>query len=44
VLLLLAGRCIADCDDMDARLAGLLLVGSRDEVDMPNDSRLTPDS
>jgi hypothetical protein len=40
--LLLSGRP-AGCEDIDARLLGRLLVGSREDG-MPNESRLTPDS
>jgi hypothetical protein len=49
-LLALSGRCIPprlsgrpDWEDIDARLLGRLLFGSREEG-MPNESRLTPDS
>jgi hypothetical protein len=51
VLPLLSGRCRAprlsgrekpDWDDIDARLLGRLLLGSREDVDTPNESRLTP--
>lgn len=41
LLLLLPGRCGPDADDIDARLLGRLLDGSR-ELDTPNESRLTP--
>jgi len=48
--LLLSGRCMPlllsglDCDDIDARLLGRLLLGSREDVGIPNERRLTPES
>jgi|TARA_R110002003_G_scaffold124_3_gene11212 hypothetical protein len=51
VLPLLSGRCIplllsgrVGWDDTDARLLGRLLLGSREDIDMPNERRLTPES
>lgn len=42
-LLLLPGRWTPDCDDIEARLFGRLLLGAS-EVDTPKDIRLTPGS
>ena len=41
MLLLLPGLC---WEATEARLLGLLLLGSRVPVDIPKDSRLTPES
>jgi hypothetical protein len=43
-LLLLSGRWTAGCDDIEARLLGRLLLGSREDAGIPNESRLTPES
>lgn len=42
-MLLLPGRWAPDCDDIEARLLGRLLLGAS-EVETPNDIRLTPGS